>query len=90
MCLFFILPDLGSYRPGGEGDVALPGYNDNEIQEILSGFGGAAQPLNTYSPPGGRRTGRRQRLNFSNKRNQREIQPGDSTEQTNQVELEEK
>merc|ERR1712183_72454 len=64
--------DLGSYRPGGEGELALPGYNDdNEIKEILSGFGGA-QGLNSYSPAGsagryraGRtgRAGRRQRPN---------------------------
>merc|ERR1712183_72868 len=64
--------DLGSYRPGGEGELALPGYNDdNEIKEILSGFGGA-QGLNSYSPagPAGRyragrtgRAGRRQRPN---------------------------
>ena len=91
--------------------MALPGYNnDEEIKEILSGFGGN-QLLNSYSPSGsgGRyrtgRTGRRQRINhrnvsplpgsleeefkvgFSNKRNQREIQQADSTEQTTDAQL---
>ena len=87
--------------------MALPGYNnDNEIKEILSGFG-SNQLLNNYRPSGGRhRAGRRQRINnrnvsplpasleeefklgFANNRNQREIQLADSTEQTNEAQLE--